>query len=128
MTTAMTKMTIGYVIADFTFFFRLKSFSRKPARRLSTSSRIPPSSPARTMLVKSGENDFREFTERVGERGAAFDLATDRDDDRLELGVLSLNAEHVEAPHHRQSGVDHRGKLPREDDKRLFARPPRACQ
>src|SRR5450756_211019 len=42
---------IGYTIADLTARRMLSSFSSCVARRLSTSSRMPPSSPARTMLM-----------------------------------------------------------------------------
>ncbi len=44
-------MRIGYTIADLTALRMLSSFSSWVARRLSTSSRMPPSSPARTMLT-----------------------------------------------------------------------------
>ncbi len=48
---ANTPMTTGYTMADLTARRMLSSFSSWVARRLSTSSRMPPTSPARTMLT-----------------------------------------------------------------------------
>ena len=48
---AMTSRTIGYVIALLIFLRMLAFFSCCKARRFKMSSRIPPASPARTMLT-----------------------------------------------------------------------------
>ena len=49
--TVTLKMTIGYIMALLIFLRMLASCSTWVARRFRISSKIPPSSPARTMLT-----------------------------------------------------------------------------
>jgi len=56
------------------------------------------------------------FAERVGDGVTGFDVEHDLARDILERRVFTLVREDVEGLHERQTGVDHRRELAREDD------------
>ena len=67
------------------------------------------------MFVKSAIEDLRVLLHRVGERCAALDVGSRREDRLGEILVFLLVAENLEALHQRQAGVDHDGELASED-------------
>ena len=95
---------------------RASFFSMNVARRIRIVSRIPPASPAATMLTYSSLNALGMLAERVGHRVARLDVEHHRARHVLERLVLALLGEDVERLHQRQTRVDHRRELPGEDD------------
>ena len=64
--------------------------------------------------------DLGMLPQRIGEGGAALDLALDRVEHPLHLGVRLLARQNLQALHKRQTGVDHGGKHTREDEQVLL--------
>ena len=78
-------------------------------------SRMPPASPAATMLTYSCENALGCLAKASASVLPASTSKTTARVTSLSFGVLGLLRQDVQRLHQRQAGVDHRRELPRED-------------
>jgi hypothetical protein len=83
-------------------------------------SRIPPTSPAYEVAIERVEH-LRVPPQRIAERRPLLDVRFDVLQDDLEVLVVGLVREDVEALHDGQAGVDHGGEEAREGDQILLA-------